>query len=1110
MSKKAPRIPDEIWDQYKEAIIAFYSGNPLDRTMKYMVEEYGFQASKNQYIGKLKLWGVGKYHPGSDWAIIQSRKRKQSQMGKDSDVHIRGRKYTREEIEKEIARHVPLGREWCSSDDVLPDYITVCTPRIESTGPLGICRDFLLRDLPWYQCTQEIHTLVSGLLRRYFAPSAPGTSLEISMRELALQSNSDLPQLHVGPYSCSETNNDLNTYLPPEDLDIGNSSTTNPGSLQGKSPFSILKVFLQRFAFLSANNRLDQRQFNEVFSWIVEKGGADILLVLCRLKSPLMKVFARQVFYSAVIFGNISLGRKLLQCGVRLQTDDPSQRSRFTDYLSKAIHGRHEAMVELLCKAGIHPEVNNTWAWRDDWDLQLPILHTLLAFGADPERLFTKEETGFPLIDAALNGSLKAVQLLLNRGARVNLYLARYYGTALQAAASRGHLEVARYLIQHGADTNVPCVMQIEFSRYCFFDQEMIPLLTPVQIAAKVNNPGLVQILLQHGASAMACPASSHPDFTEFLSRQAEGDWSELSDTERYKPQYDNEQMVYTALQYGTLNQNMEIIALLLSTGVAPDSRVAPYVGDTPLQMSTRLGNVEMFRLLWSWGADLLAPPAARNGRTAVQGAAENGNLMILLMLLRAGAQIDEPAGAKQGMTALQAACLNGNSLIVGVLVAHGADLNLGPSSVEGLTAIQAAAAHGDIRLVRDLITLGAEVNTPASEGGRTALLAAIEHELLPLLELLVQHGADVNATGGYGFLSPLREAASQNWLKGVHFLLEHGADVNDTLFDLAMSDEREEYAPEELLSPLGWAITNASVEMVYLLLQHDADVLGTAIFYESDTRSALIHAIHEGSNFEVIDLLLAKVPDLQKHPGWENALKLGLVDSIGVDNIHQKRILEKINSLPPLLRHRAFQKAWDTLASRYNGFNDTDKTLETIQLLIESGVPLDSRAEDGSTLLLRAARCGYDKSCASLIGHGAAVNIYPTKYWGTPLQEAIRSSHVNIANVLLEHGADINALPAENGGVTALQAASINGMFELAVRLLERGADVSAPAAPKNGRTAIDGAAERGHFDMVQLLLNAYGEDADLEPVRRQAAGYAEKEGHLEISQWLRGYSAG
>ncbi|GMF83935.1 unnamed protein product [Aspergillus oryzae] len=910
--------------------------------------------------------------------------------------------------------------------------------------------------------------------RKHFAPSNPGTSLEISMRELTPQSDSDLPQLHVGPDSRLGTKNDLNIYLPPEDLEIGNSSTTNLRALQGKSPFSILKVFLQRFAFLSANNRLDQWQFNEVFSWIVEKGGANILLFLCWLKSPLMKVFARKVFCSAVMFGDISLGRKVLQCGVRLKTDDPTQRSRLTDYLSTAIHGRHEAMVELLCKAGIHPEVNNRWSWRDDWDLQLPILHTLLAFGADPERFFIEEGTGFPLINAALNG----------------------------------HLEVARYLIQHGADTNVPCVMQIEISRYCYFDDEMIPLLTPVQIAAKVNNPGLVHMLLQHGASAMACPVSAHPDFKLYFSRRAEEDWNV---TQRYKPRYDSRQKVYTALQYGALNQIMEIIALLMCTGVAPDSRVAPYVNDTPLQMSTRLGNVEMFRLLWSWGADLDAPPAARNGRTAVQGAAESGNLMILLMLRRAGAQINEPAGAEQGMTALQAACLNGNSLIAGVLLAHGADLNLGPSSVEGLTAIQAAAAHGDIRLVRDLVTLGAEVNAPASEGGMTALLAAIKHESLPLLELLVQHGADVNATGAYGFLSPLTEAASRNWLGGVQFLLEHGANVNDTPFDLAMSDESEEYAPRELLSPLGWGIKSLSLKMVDILLQHDADVLVAVIYNQSVSRSALMHAIHEGSSHEVIDLLLTKVPGLQNHPGWEDAFKVALVDSFEVDTIYCQRILAKVNSLPPLLRHRAIQKAWDALSSYDDDLNDADETLvETIELLIESGVSLDSRAEDGCTLLLRAAYYGYDKSCTSLIAHGAAVNIYPTNDWGTPLQEAINSSHVNIANVLLEHGADINAPPAENRGVTALQAASINGMFELAVRLLDRGADVSAPAAPRNGRTAIDGAAERGHFDMVQLLLNAYGKDADLEPVRRQAANYAEKEGHLEISQWLRGFSAG
>lgn len=50
MSKKAPRIPDQIWDQHKEAIVAFYSTNTLDRTIKYMVEEYGFQARYKTHL----------------------------------------------------------------------------------------------------------------------------------------------------------------------------------------------------------------------------------------------------------------------------------------------------------------------------------------------------------------------------------------------------------------------------------------------------------------------------------------------------------------------------------------------------------------------------------------------------------------------------------------------------------------------------------------------------------------------------------------------------------------------------------------------------------------------------------------------------------------------------------------------------------------------------------------------------------------------------------------------------------------------------------------------------------------------------------------------------
>ncbi|KAJ9217147.1 hypothetical protein DTO166G4_1202 [Paecilomyces variotii] len=109
--------------------------------------------------------------------------------------------------------------------------------------------------------------------------------------------------------------------------------------------------------------------------------------------------------------------------------------------------------------------------------------------------------------------------------------------------------------------------------------------------------------------------------------------------------------------------------------------------------------------------------------------------------------------------------------------------------------------------------------------------------------------------------------------------------------------------------------------------------------------------------------------------------------------------------------------------------------------------------------------------------------------------------------NLILEHNPDVNAPPAEIFGATALQAAAIKGLIQVAITLLQREADVAAPAAPIEGRTAIDGAAENGRWDMLQFLLNVYQGAEDLRAVCTRAAGYAQKEGHIEIAEWLRAH---
>ncbi|KAL3481688.1 ankyrin repeat-containing domain protein [Aspergillus californicus] len=1090
MSKKAARIREETWNQHKEEIITFYLENSLELTIRHMEEAHNFRASENQYTTKLKSWRISKYVPSGDWISVGSVKRKRSEEGKESDFEFYGRKRPRKAVEKEIARHCQLAKWSRPENAVLPDYITVSTPPGDLL-PVGIHRNFLLRSLPWFRYTQEIETLVSKLgLRKSITQSTSATPGEPPIGKVSSESDSDLPSLSVNPRYQFRASGELHIYLPSEDID------------KRKSPVSPVKTFLQRFIFLSTNNLLIQSQFNNVCDWIVNRCGHDILVYLCQMRSPSMKVFGRKVLCCAMETGNVPLAKKLLGPGVRVQ-ENVSESDQWAKYLSGAAWSGREAMVDLLCEAGVPAKINFSWSLHHEWALSLPILHTLLAFGGHPETFITGKKPGFPLLVAARHGSLEAVKALLAAGARVDLYLSDSEGTALQAAASLGHVEVVKHLIECGANVNGPVVEYLHQQLPTFYCAGTLTRYqTPIQLCSKSNNPALVQYLMEHGASPEACPAPVLPSikhhcspiFTKNRPRSL-----------RHTPNYTDSNAIYTTLQYAAINQNSQLVALLLSNGAAPDSRIAPGVSDTPLQIAARLGNQDICHLLLSRGADVNAPPGYYNGRTALQGAAESGNWKILLMIHHAGAQINAPAGGDMGLNALQAACLNGHSLIVGFLLTYQADLNAAPSPVEGFRPIVAAATHGDSRLVEDLISIGAKVNDPGTEMGIRAVKAATDHRSLPLLRLLVQNGANINLTVDCDFISPLTNAARLDWLEGVEYLLEHGGSVNDTTLKSAASDD----IFDDLMSPLGWAIYHGAYDMTRVLLQHGADVLATACLESGDPQNALMFAIERESDLAIMDLLFESAQDWQKQPGSNDALAIAVTCPDGLDLDLCRLIIQKISapSVPSTFCNEAYQRGWNELPADCND-KDEALLLQMIQILVRAGVHVDSQSVDTGTLLQRIAGRRFHKSCCLLIEYGASVNTPPTRWDGTPLQKALEHCQPEIVDLLLHHGADVNATPAENSGVTALQAAVMNDMYEMTIRLLESGADVSAPGALKNGRTAIDGAAERGHHDMVQLLLNAYGKRDDLPLVCTQAAYYAQKESHYELAQWLREYS--
>jgi ankyrin repeat protein len=107
----------------------------------------------------------------------------------------------------------------------------------------------------------------------------------------------------------------------------------------------------------------------------------------------------------------------------------------------------------------------------------------------------------------------------------------------------------------------------------------------------------------------------------------------------------------------------------------------------------------------------------------------------------------------------------------------------------------------------------------------------------------------------------------------------------------------------------------------------------------------------------------------------------------------------------------------------------------------------------------------------------------------------------------LISSGENVNEPAYWEGGMTALQYASITGHFNIVLLLLENGANINAQRAVKNGRTALEGAAEHGSLDIVRLLLENDNEPELLERHCQKATDYAESQGHHFIARELRGW---
>ncbi|KAE8553411.1 hypothetical protein EYB25_004793 [Talaromyces marneffei] len=201
------------------------------------------------------------------------------------------------------------------------------------------------------------------------------------------------------------------------------------------------------------------------------------------------------------------------------------------------------------------------------------------------------------------------------------------------------------------------------------------------------------------------------------------------------------------------------------------------------------------------------------------------------------------------------------------------------------------------------------------------------------------------------------------------------------------------------------------------------------------------------------------------------------------------------------------FPKFW-TVAMPYH----RDPKMKSLHLAAFNGHPeilcrvdvnktgaIDQVDGSGMTSLQWACERGHIEIVQLLLEKGGDVNAEGGEY-GNALQAAAQGGYLDIVRLLLEKGADVNAEGGEYGN--ALQAAAQGGYLDIVRLLLEEGADVNAEGGEHGN--ALQAAAQGGYLDIVRLLLEK-GADVNAEGGEYgNALQAAAQGGYLDIVRLL------
>lgn len=386
------------------------------------------------------------------------------------------------------------------------------------------------------------------------------------------------------------------------------------------------------------------------------------------------------------------------------------------------------------------------------------------------------------------------------------------------------------------------------------------------------------------------------------------------------------------------------------------------------------------------------------------------------------------------------------------ILIRKGALLS--EKNKEFMTPLHVAVDHSLYDIMDILVKSGAKVNA-VDALGQTCLHRCARDDNVQACRLLLSYGVDSTIVSLQGYTAA--QLASENVLK----ILKDPPDTVDIevqLLDAAKAGDLEtvqriiEANPHTVncrdldgrhSTPLHFAAGYNRVPVVEYLLENGAEV------HASDKGGLVpLHNACSYGHYEVTELLV-------KH-----GANVNVADLWKFTPLHEAAAKGKYEIVKLLLKHGA-----DSSKKNRDGATPLDLVRESDQDvadLLRGNAALLDAAKKGNLARVQRLVSLENINCRDAQGRNS-----------TPLHLAAGYNNFEVAEYLLENGADVNA--QDKGGLIPLHNASSYGHLDIAALLIKHSTVVN--ATDKWGFTPLHESAQKGRTQLCALLL-AHGAD--------------------------------